>query len=72
MYKDVSVLMRAEIVKRFIPAAWVSIMEVKHQYYKALAHHNTAVALVDHAGKLYKKFIKHCNNERLKKALLFV
>ena len=39
-----------ERVKDYVPPSWVSMSEVKSQYFSALAHHYTVVAILDQPG----------------------
>ena len=45
-----------ERVKDYVPPSWVSMSEVKSQYFSALAHHYTVVAILDQPGMCNKLF----------------
>ncbi|KAH3770301.1 hypothetical protein DPMN_171585, partial [Dreissena polymorpha] len=47
MYRDTQQLMHTEHVKDYIPYSWLSMAQVKAEYYAALAHHHVANALLD-------------------------
>ena len=49
MYSESHRLM-TESVKDYVPPSWVSMSEVKSQYFSALAHHYTVVAILDQPG----------------------
>ncbi|KAK3597535.1 hypothetical protein CHS0354_018134 [Potamilus streckersoni] len=46
-YNDTHQLMSAEAVKDYIPFSWLSMAQVKSEYYNALAHYYLALALID-------------------------
>ena len=51
MYRDTHSLMNTDPVKDYIPFSWLSMAQVKMEYYSALAHHYMAEALLDQPGK---------------------
>lgn len=46
-YEETALLMSSDPVKDYIPYSWISMAQVKHEYFKALAHHNMACAILD-------------------------
>ena len=58
MYRDTHSLMNTDPVKDYIPFSWLSMAQVKMEYYSALAHHYIAEALLDQPGK---EMITHLN-----------
>ena len=50
-YEETALLMSSDPVKDYIPYSWISMAQVKHEYFKALAHHNMACAILDPNGE---------------------
>ncbi|OWF41315.1 rhophilin-2-B-like [Mizuhopecten yessoensis] len=48
MYDDTQVLMASEPLKDYIPYSWLSMTQVKSQYYMAIAHEHMASAILNH------------------------
>ena len=46
-YEETVLLMSSEPVKDYIPYSWISMTQVKHEYFKALSHHNMACAILN-------------------------
>ncbi|CAB4064964.1 Rhophilin-2-B,Rhophilin-2-A [Lepeophtheirus salmonis] len=56
VFKKVSKIMSQPPVKDYVPYTWVSLSQVKKEYYSALAHYYVAIGLLDHKDdKLSKK-----------------
>ena len=51
MYGDCGRLMAGDHVKDYIPFSWLSMAQVKKEYYAALAHKHVADALLDQPGR---------------------
>ncbi|GBP40725.1 Rhophilin-2 [Eumeta japonica] len=49
-YKELHQKMQSEAVFNYVPYSWVSLVHVKTEFYKALAHHLCACALLASAG----------------------
>lgn len=61
MYRDTQKLMNANQVKDYIPYSWLSITQVKAEFYNALANHHIADALLDQPGTIiYIWFYTSC------------
>lgn len=52
-YEDTVLLMSSDPVKDYIPYSWISMTQVKHEYFKALSHHNMACAILNPKGKRF-------------------
>ncbi|XP_013774990.1 rhophilin-2-B-like isoform X1 [Limulus polyphemus] len=52
VYSQVHKLISAPEVKDYVPYSWISLILVKSEHYRALAHHFVAVGLLDHNGEL--------------------
>ena len=50
LYRDTQQLMSTEQVKDYIPYSWLSMAQVKAEYYNALANHLISDALLDQPG----------------------
>lgn len=58
MYQDTQQLMSTEHVKDYIPFSWLSMAQVKSEYYNALAHHYIADALLDQPDSIDHEKVK--------------
>ncbi|XP_076352612.1 rhophilin-2-B-like isoform X1 [Tachypleus tridentatus] len=52
VYNHVHKVMSRPTVKNYVPYSWISLVCVKSEHYKALAHYYVAVGLLDHIGEL--------------------
>ncbi|KAG1660953.1 Rhophilin-2 [Nymphon striatum] len=39
-------------VKDYVPYTWISLIQVKIEHYRAMAHHFTAIGLIEHTGDM--------------------
>ena len=53
LYHDTQQLMATEHVKDYIPYSWLSMAQVKSEYYNALANHHVSEALLDQPGERF-------------------
>lgn len=58
MYRDTHGLMNTDPVKDYIPFSWLSMAQVKAEYYNALAHHFIAEALLDQPDSIDVEKVK--------------
>uniref|UniRef100_A0AAR2IHC2 Rhophilin, Rho GTPase binding protein 1 n=1 Tax=Pygocentrus nattereri TaxID=42514 RepID=A0AAR2IHC2_PYGNA len=61
VYSLVLQAMSVPLLKDYVPFSWISVVQVKTQHFRALAHYYTAIALCDCTGKahLRKAIIRH-------------
>lgn len=52
IYCIVHKVMTNSSVKDYVPYSWISLLLVKSEHYRALAHHYAAVGLLEHNGKI--------------------
>lgn len=52
VYLQVHKVMSAPPVKDYVPYSWISLVLVKSEHYRAVAHHYVAVGLLDHIGDI--------------------
>lgn len=55
VYQQVHRVISQPPVKDYVPFSWISLLRVKAEHYRALAHHYVGVGLLDHAGPLSAK-----------------
>ncbi|XP_067144294.1 rhophilin-2-B [Centruroides vittatus] len=55
VYSDVHKVISRPPVKDYVPYSWISLLRVKAEHYRAVAHHYVAVGLLDHQGDLSDK-----------------
>lgn len=60
MYDDTQILMASEPLKDYIPYSWLSMTQVKSQYYMAVAHDHMASAILDHKGTAKLQILMRC------------
>ena len=51
MYNDVFKIISQPPVKDYVPFSWASLVHVKKEHYRALAHYYVAVGILDHKGE---------------------
>ncbi|XP_054714698.1 rhophilin-2-like [Uloborus diversus] len=55
VYSSVHKVMNNSSVKDYVPYSWISLLIVKSEHYRALAHHYAAVGLLEHNGEINKE-----------------
>lgn len=55
VYSIVHKVMSNSSVKDYVPYSWISLLLVKSEHYRALAHHYAAVGLLEHNGDISKE-----------------
>ncbi|KFM63836.1 Rhophilin-2, partial [Stegodyphus mimosarum] len=55
VYNIVHKVMSNSSVKDYVPYSWISLLLVKSEHYKALAHYYAAVGLLEHNGEINKE-----------------
>ena len=58
LYEEVYRQMTSSVLRDYVPSSWVSMIQVKHNYFTALAHFNVATGLIDQDGRLKKSVIQ--------------
>jgi len=55
VYEKVYQAISQQTVKDYVPYSWVSLVQVKREHYRALAHYYVALGLINHLGTIEQR-----------------
>ena len=58
VYAEVFKVISQPPVKDYVPFSWASLVHVKKEHYRALAHYYVAVGILDHKGEFGNKTLE--------------